>query len=264
MGIKRIIKAVIPSPVWEHLRQKKHKHNALALLGEYMDLAAPEDFNGFCLLDKKQYCGKEKLFNGEQYYSQAGQDYFLDTFIFGRKQGGFFLDIGGNNPVSINNTYFFEKNRGWSGLAFEPLEEQRAKWKDSRTTECLPYALGSETGEAEFCEYDDHYMSGFSDEVEYRGHVKTRYKVPVRRLADILSERGITHVDFISLDVEGAEIEVLRGIDFSRVDIECFTIENDKGSVRQKRIRDFMKASGYKLKARLWLDEVYIKDRPED
>ena len=149
MGIiKQMVKAVTPAPVWERLRQAKREHKALKLLREYMRSAEPEDFYNFYLLDSKELCRKGKIFGGEQYYSQVGQDYFLDSIIFYRKQGGFFLDIGGNDPVSINNTYFFEKNRAWKGLAFEPLAEQREKWKDSRTTECLPFALGSTTGEA--------------------------------------------------------------------------------------------------------------------
>ena len=112
-------------------------------------------------------------------------------------------------------------------------------------------------------EYVNHGMSGLSDEVEYGGKVKARYKVPIKRLADILDERGIKHVDFVSLDVEGAEIGVLSGIDFSRVDIDCFTIENNKGWQREKRLRRFMINAGYRLKARLWLDEVWIKRNPE-
>lgn len=257
MGIRSIIKAVAPSPVWEYLRCKK----ALSIVREYMRSTGAEGFGSFVLLGSWQDCiNASKVFNGEQYYSQALQDYFLDSFVFRKKEGGFFVDIGGNDPVSINNTYFFEKSRGWKGLAFEPMAEQREKWKTYRTTECLPYALGSTTGEAEFCEYDDHYMSGFSKEVDYDGKVKTRYKVPVRRLIDILDERGIKHVDFVSLDVEGAEIEVLRGIDFSRVNIDCFTIENNKGWQKEKRLRKFMIDAGYKIKARLWLDEVWVKN----
>ena len=259
MSIKNFVKAVAPSPVWEYLRRKKAKINTLLALRGYMKSSSME---GFIILDDAKEYGKTgKIFGGEQYYSQAYQDYFLDRSIFRGKEGGFFLDIGGNDPVRINNTYFFEKSRGWSGLAFEPLASQRGKWDSLRKIECLPFALGSVESEAEFCEYEDDVMSGFSDEVRYSGKVKARYKVPVRRLTGILEERGIKHVDFVSLDVEGAEIEVLKGIDFSRVDIECFTIENDKGLKKGQRIRKFMTEAGYKIKARLWLDEVWIKDR---
>ena len=260
MGIKSAIKSVMPSPLWEYLKRKKR----LYVMNEYMRSTGARGFDGLFLLNSEEdYAKTGKVFNGEQYYSQAYQDYFLDSFIFRKKEGGFFLDIGGNDPVIINNTYFFEKTRGWTGLAFEPMAAQREKWKTSRTTECLPCALGSKTGETEFCEYYDHAMSGFSDEVEYTGKVKVRYKVPVRRLADILDERGIKHIDFVSLDVEGAEIEVLRGIDFSRVEIDCFTIENNKGWRREKRLRRFMTEIGYRLKAKLWFDEVWIRNMPE-
>ena len=260
MGIKKVIKAITPSPLWEYLKHQRDMHRELSVMEDYMRLIGPKGFGSFVLLGNWQdMLSYGKVFNGNQYYSQALQDYFLDSFIFSKKEGGFFLDIGGNDPVNINNTYFFEKSRGWKGLAFEPMTAQREKWKTSRNTECLPYALGRITGEAEFCEYDNHYMSGFSDEVEYSGSIKSRYKVPVRRLTDILDERGVRHVDFVSLDVEGAEINVLQGIDFSRVEIDCFTIENNKGRSREKRLRKFMVDAGYKLKARLWLDEVWIR-----
>lgn len=85
----------------------------------------------FFLGNFNDYAATGKVFNSEQYYSQAYQDYFLDSYIFRKKKGGFFLDIGGNDPVNINNTYFFEKSRGWKGLAFEPMTAQRETWNQA-------------------------------------------------------------------------------------------------------------------------------------
>ena len=255
MGLKKLIKSVAPKPLWEYLRYKK----ALHIMKEYLMSTDLNGINAFAFLDDvKDYDATGKIFENEQYYSQAYQDYFLDRFVFRKKEHGFFLDIGGNDPFEINNTYFFEKNRNWEGLAFEPIEEQRIKW-NNRKTECLPFALGSSDGEAEFCEYNAHGMSGLSEEVNYSGTLKKRYKVPVRRLTTILNERGIKHIDFASLDVEGAEIEVLNGIDFSKIQIDCFTIENNKGWQKEECIRKFMINAGYKLKAKLWIDEIWIK-----
>ena len=256
MTLKSLAKKIIPASLWGRMRRMKADHRKMSVMRMYMKSS---EFAAFMMLDTKDYERTGKVFDGEQYYSQAYQDYFLDKFIFFRKEGGFFLDIGGNDPIHINNTYFFEKSRSWTGLAFEPMAFQRGKWKTSRKTECLPYALGKSSGEAEFCEYDADYMSGFSDEVDFSGSVKARYKVPVRRLSDILNERGIKHVDLVSLDVEGAEIDVLSGIDFARIDIHCFTIENNKGYEREQLIRRFMTEAGYRIKARLWLDEVWVK-----
>ena len=259
MGIKQILRAVTPSPVLEYIWRKRIMHRELSVIKEYMRSTGIAGFTLLFLNNDKDYGKTGNVFNGEQYYSQAYQDYFLDSYIFRKKKGGFFLDIGGNDPIHINNTYFFEKSRDWSGLAFEPITVQREKWKTSRTTECLPYALGKMTGEAAFCEYEDHTMSGFSDEVKFGGKVKSRYKVPVRRLADILDERGIRHIDFVSLDVEGAEMDVLQGIDFSRVEIDCFTIEKPRNAHKEERLRKFMVDAGYRIKARLWIDEVWIR-----
>ena len=262
MGIKQILKIMTPSPIWEYLKHKRDMYRELSVMKEYMRTTELEDFQGLLFLGNSygENAQIKNAFDGEQYYSQAYQDYFLDTYIFFRKKSGFFLDIGGNDPIHINNTYFFEKSRGWKGLAFEPMTAQREKWKTSRTTECLPYALGKMTDQVEFCEYDFHPISGFSSHVKFSGKVKSRYKVPVRRLADILDERRIKHVDFVSLDVEGAEMDVLQGIDFSRVEIDCFTIENNRGWQKEKRLRKFMIDAGYRIKARLWLDEVWIRN----
>ncbi|MBQ6773244.1 MAG: FkbM family methyltransferase [Synergistaceae bacterium] len=247
----RLIKKVIPSFLWNYLKKRKDDY-VISQLRRFIP--------SFLVLGSwQEQIELGRFLDGEQYYSQALQDYFIDKYVFKRKQGGFFLDIGGNDPVKINNTYFFEKTRGWSGLAFEPMKTQNDKWKSERNIECLQCALGSSNGEIEFCEYEDHYMSGFSTEVDYKGKVKTRYTVQVRRLADILEERGITHVDFVSLDVEGAELGVLNGIDFNKVDITCFTIENNKGPERERRIIRFMLDHGYKIKARLWLDDLWVK-----
>lgn len=59
-------------------------------------------------------------FGYTNFYSQCGQDFFVDFLLNGKKDG-IYLDIGGNDPIVINNTYYFEK-KGWNGLAFEPLK----------------------------------------------------------------------------------------------------------------------------------------------
>ena len=260
--VKSAVKSVMPSSALEWLRFQKARMN----FAHEVRYFYPFKSGGFVLLPEYSKLSEYQkstgmVIDGEKYYSQMMQDFFLDRFIFCKKEGGFFLDIGGNDPIWINNTYFFEKNRNWKGLAFEPMKALNDKWKTARKTKCLPIALDSQTGETEFCEYEEDSMSGFTSEVEFSGKVRSRYKVPVRRLADVLDERGIKHVDFVSLDVEGAETRVLNGIDFSKVEIDYFTIENNKGASREKSIREFMKGHGYKLIARLWVDDIYVKDK---
>ena len=54
------------------------------------------------------------------YYSQSGQDHFIDTFVLNRKTNGVFVDVGANDGVNLSNSYYFEEKRGWTGLCVEP------------------------------------------------------------------------------------------------------------------------------------------------
>lgn len=81
-------------------------------------------------------------------------------------------------------------------------------------------------------------------------------------LKDIMEERGITHVDFMSLDVEGVELEALQGIDFDKVTIDYIAVENDKNSIRAEKVREYLIDKGYVMIARLWIDDIWTCIRP--
>lgn len=211
---------------------------------------------GFVLMD--YFPKTDKKLYGVQYYSQVYQDMYLDSCIFHGKNKGIFLDVGGNDPVHINNTYFFEATRNWTGLAFEPVPRLNARWKAQRKVECLPYALGSIETDVEFCEYEKDYMSGVKQAVDFTGAIKNKYTVPMKKLSTVLNEKQINYVDFMSLDVEGSELDVLKGIDFQKVYIYCIVIENNKGKKKETAIRKFLLNLGFKLQAKLWIDEIWI------
>ncbi|WP_084516008.1 FkbM family methyltransferase [Desulfovibrio cuneatus] len=200
-----------------------------------------------------------------KYHSQRGQDWFLDTVVFPGKQHGFFLDIGGNHPLDINNTLFFER-AGWTGLAFEPQSALCELWKTERTTPCFPFLLGEEEKEVSFVQVveDDwrHALSGVQSDTllaQLDNNCKTETLVLKQvRLANVLQEHGITEVDFISLDVEGHELQVLRGIDFSKVHIKCIILENDLSKYGDDAVRNFLFNKNFKHIARLCGDDVFV------
>lgn len=193
-------------------------------------------------------------------YSQFGQDAFIYWMVFGGKktEDGVFLDIGGNDPININNTYLLEQ-KGWTGLAFEPVKAQADKW-EVRKTPCYNVAIGMTEGEVEFTEVNAHQHSGIGVISEDEG--SATYKVRQRKLSNILKEHNIKHVDVVSLDVEGYEMNVLKGIDFDAVDITCFCIENNEDDrlLPDLDLRKFMIEKGYRLIARLSIDDIFVKN----
>lgn len=253
-----VAKRITPQPlkdfIYHKMKKRDDERRVESVLMRYNSMC-DSSIPGFIILDP--YVKTDRVFDGVQYYSQVYQDYYLDHYIFHEKENGTFLDVGGNDPIKINNTYFFETSRNWSGLAFEPMPKMNQRWKELRKVECLQVALGSHRGEMEFCEYEDDYMSGAASNVDYKGKVANKYKVKVATLESVLKRHKITHVDFMSIDVEGAELDVLKGINFNEVSIDYIVIENNKGVEKESLIRRFLISHNYRLKAKLWIDEIW-------
>ncbi len=202
-------------------------------------------------------------FGYTDYYSQCGQDFFVD-FLLNRKSNGVYLDIGGNDPIAINNTYYFERN-GWTGLAFEPLKKYSSKWKEQRTVTCLPIALGDKQCTIFFQEATKDYLSrkvGINQlETVNDDEAKTiqTYEVEQRKLCDVLAEYNLHDIDYMSLDVEGMEYEILTGIDWDKDKIKILSIENEDGFETEMKIRKFLHDKGYVYLARMSTDDIFVK-----
>ena len=213
------------------------------------------------------YDVKYRAGNGkEEGFSQYGQDLFCFYNVFGSAREGVFVDVGANHPKLLNNTYYFEKN-GWHGIAFEPQERLRKLWEAERTTKCLPYVLGGENKRVSFVETpgrDNHVLAGVE------GFNKIDRSMPAaaalltqRRLDEVLLENQIRRVDYLSIDVEGYEMNVLSGLDLSKIDIKCIDIENDAGEpyLGNSGLRRHLLNSGYRQIARLMGDDIFVKEQ---
>lgn len=216
----------------------------------------------FLFVDFNDALGKRAKNLG--YHSQRGQDFFVDQ-LFKHKKSGFFVGVGANHPTLISNTWFFEQS-GWQGLSFEPQDKLYELFKQVRHTDILPYVLGASDGEVEFATVDtegwQHALSGVLGVAELavpalENHKVVTSKKQMRRLDDVLIERGIDHVDFMSIDVEGFEMDVLRGLDLRRVSVDVLIIENDRTPFGDQGMRDFVMAQGYRYIARLSGDDVF-------
>ncbi|MBC6443120.1 MAG: FkbM family methyltransferase [Rhodobacteraceae bacterium] len=200
------------------------------------------------------------------YYSQAGQDRVVDRLLLG-KQGGVYADIGGYNGVTGSNTLFFEIFRGWSGILVEPAPAQLRQAEAVRRCPCYGYAVAGEACTLEFMEVTAGFtqMSGFLDTydanllAQVRGDPRHREKIhtlEAKPLGSILAQGGLNRIDYLSLDVEGGEMDILRSFDFDAFDVQIWSIENNTAN---SALPELMKEQGYDLVEFAGVDDIFRK-----
>lgn len=183
--------------------------------------------------------------------------------FFGRKRDGFFVEVGANDPCSGSQTWLLEQN-GWRGVLVEPqaalCEKLRCERKNSKVFQ-VACSRPEKEGEASLHIGAHCGISTLEQQTDSHGaqFIGTE-RVKITTLDKVLSEAGATTVDFLSLDVEGHEIEVMRGFDFKKYRPSLILIED---GVRTLDKHLFLKRQGYKLVKRTSLNNWYIpKDRP--
>lgn len=204
-----------------------------------------------------------------KYYSQYGQDKFLNEKIFKGKRNGFFLDIGANDGITFSNTYFFEKELGWQGICFEPLKNAFQKLQNCRTSININACASTEdktdyflsvAGYGEMLsglksKYDERHSQRLHDTIREHGGQITEMEIECRDVNKILETNAVLNIDFISIDTEGNELEILRGINYDKVHIKVIVVENN---YRSDVFKTFLNTKGFEKISRLETDEVYV------
>ena len=147
------------------------------------------------------------------------------------------------------------------------LTSDGAAWREQRSAELVACAASDVEGELEFEEVQDssphaHALSAVRGaSVKHRGFRRRTRSVPARPLTAVLSDRSIEHVDFMSIDVEGHELNVLRGLDFSRIAVDVILVENNVPPLwGEDVVRQHMRQSGFVHYARIWhFDDVFLR-----
>jgi len=212
---------------------------------------------------------------GTYQWSQEGQDHVVDRLLKAKRHG-FFIEIGGYDGEKFSNTLFFEMRRNWTGLLVEanPYTYKQMVSKDrrcamvnaciSRDTGSLHFKIGGGLTSAVELMSSSHSKRIDRDAFKYgkgtrwEGYGET-VETRCTTLNDLLNQLGVHHVDYFSLDVEGAEMYILQSIDWSHVTIDVFTIEVQE---QRSQIKTFMEAHGYRRvePPPLRNDDVYIRE----
>lgn len=184
------------------------------------------------------------------YKSQIGQDKWVQS-VLGDKPNGYFIELGACDGVYYSNSYFFEKSLGWSGICIEPNDNFLTALRANRSCHVdngLAFSIEGE--EVEFSQCDA--LGGIIDEnIGPFTERKNTVKKITTTLGNILDKyQAPSIIDYLSLDVEGQEYNILRTFPFDKYKFRCITVEHNAphiGTEHQMNIRTCLEANGYKF-----------------
>lgn len=193
-------------------------------------------------------------------YSQEGEDMILNRMFSDRKDG-FYVDVGAHHPFRFSNTYFFYK-RGWRGINIEPNPEaNRAFQLDRKRDINLQLGISEHADNISYYCFDEPALNTFDGELAKWRCANTPYKlVQTRRIAverlDHTLEKHMPSgvgIDFLSVDVEGLDLAVLKSNDWKLFRPKCVLVEALETSLEDAmhgEIFSFMRRNGYELFAK--------------
>jgi FkbM family methyltransferase len=206
----------------------------------------------------------EKLFDPyvTKSYSQEGEDMILKR-IFSEKKNGFYVDVGAHHPCRFSNTNIFYK-RGWRGINIDPNPDAIHAFELDRKRDINLQCGVSENAESlTYHFFDESALNTFDDGLVKDRLANTPYKlvgksnIKVERLDSILSKHlpDEVKIDFLSIDVEGLDLAVLKSNNWDLFRPACVLVESLDSSLEkamQGEIFKFMTARGYELFARTY------------
>ena len=203
------------------------------------------------------------------YQSQYGQDRFLNETFFKNRTNGVFLDIGAHDGKTLSNTFFFEKTLNWRGLCIEPhpkvfnaLKENRScilvegcAWKEDTTKTFRMIEGYSEMLSGLVDSYHPDHITRINAEVSSMNQTLSDIEVKCYDINKLLLDNNLTSIDFLSIDIEGGELEVLKCIDYTKVEIGIILVENN---YKDQELRTFLDSKGYNFVSELAIDDVFV------
>jgi FkbM family methyltransferase len=175
---------------------------------------------------REEAAGSDRLSRPALYAMERRLEHYLP------ERGGFYVEAGANDGFDQSNTYWLERFRGWRGILVEPIpelyEEVLREQRNAQVFNCalLPFGDESTTVTMRYGGLMSVVSGTHGSEDDDAAYVAPAFQlgleqeytveVPARTLSSILDEAGAPEIDLLSLDVEGFEPEVLRGLDLDR------------------------------------------------
>lgn len=194
------------------------------------------------------------------------QNFFKD------QRSGVFIDIGAYNGVTFSNSYFFEKELGWTGICIEPVPEIFDQLVKNRSCLCVQGCITDHGGMEKFYKVTSSHpnmnmLSGLVSKyhpthlallqlgVGFGYGSLEVIDVQCYLLNDLLQQNNIQHVNLLSIDTEGGEFEILASIDFTKYEIDVILVEDN---YNDGRITPFLNEKGFDFVQRIEQDLLFV------
>ena len=253
----------------DNLEGKIHAHKIYSeLLEQVPNTYASSNEHVFRgMLRQKIWNCERSFFWNEKYTSQAGQDKIIKKKFFDGKKNGFFIEIGAYDGIIGSNCYHFERFLNWDGIAIEPSNVQFEKLKRNRKCKVLNNAISDEVKEVEFIEVIEGLtqMSGINDRFFKRNIDIISTNQPSKTKS--VSLKTITFdeivpknrdIDYLSIDIEGGEMNLLKSIDFKINNIKVVSVENNVP--KEQNFKNFFEEVNFTYLDRIGQDEIFYNN----
>lgn len=216
----------------------------------------------------KHYLKKYILYNfswgGQVSYSQFGEDIWFNKLFISKaiegsikRTNGFYIDIGCHHPVNGSQTYQFYKN-GWRGIVIDPLPESIFKYTSIRKRDIYcNYGIGNSNTTLNYYMYDNSVLNSFNYEFSskiannFDSKLIQKKEISVIKLSNLLDKylpKDVSEIDFMSVDVEGNGLEVLKSNDWNKYRPKYLTVESDDfnpKNLEKSKLCEFLDSQNY-------------------
>ena len=190
-------------------------------------------------------------FGFDVFFGNKNQDAWVTKEVFNFKRKGFFVDLAATDGVHENNTFFLEKRLGWKGICIEPNKNFYKKLIKNRSAKCLCQIISNKKSNVEYLanggiggiigdEFDNNEKKRkkLIQKAKKNGNIEKR---ETSSFVDVLKKTKMPkRIDYLSLDVEGAEYEILKKFPFNKYKFMSMTIERPP-----KKLNNLLFKNGY-------------------
>ena len=197
-----------------------------------------------------------RLLRLQPIYGEYAQDLWVVLTLGRGKTSGYYVDVGSGDGIEDSNTYLLDR-MGWQGVCIEPFPSNMER----RTCQLFPQPVFSESGKKVLFRAAgdvggiDSHLGRYKDRLGDAPLVD----LVTATLDEILEKaKAPSWIDYMNIDVEGAEYEVLRGFSLDRYQIGAFTIEHNFEIEKRELVHKLLAANGY-VRVRSWeVDDWYV------